>query len=324
MIRIFTGNRPIVLFLLPLLVVFFHIINHGFLHIQSDEMEPFGLWHGYAIRKWIGVIGLELLAILGVTINAITLNFVYNTNEFQDRNNYLVSLLYVVLCSFFESFYLIDGLLFAHFFLILGLFNFFKLKQNTDGQKPIFNGAFFFGMAATFQPYLYFVFPIFIWMYLLVKSFSFRELFLFLLGFLIPFWFAFSTLVVTNRFQDLNPFVYHTFDWRVSTSFSITGIVLLLLVSFCFIGLRDKLRTSSNRLKKQLTMFWLLLFITLISYCFDLFFYQQFNRIGTIVIPLAVLFSYPLLNKRFRFIAQILFYLIFVYNVLKFFLPFST
>ena len=149
MIRLFLENRVGALLVLPFFVGFYVLLNSQFPYYQMSVQTNLGFWSDlFSGSFWLN----SLLGGLFILINAISLNWIFNSHEFLDRNSYIVSLLYVVTMSFYHSFYSIDGLLLAQTFIILMLSQFFQLKQNVDGRRNVFNGFFCAGVAAIFHP----------------------------------------------------------------------------------------------------------------------------------------------------------------------------
>ena len=159
MIRFFLGNNVIALFLLPFIILSFFLLNIKFEYHEISIEINYGFWNGLFVFP---LLFSQILASIIVLINAVYLNYLYNNYDFQDRNTYIIGLIYVVLMSFYYSFYRLDGILISHTFFILGLFQYFKLKQNENGKEALFNGAFFIGIASSFHPPLIIFFPFYI------------------------------------------------------------------------------------------------------------------------------------------------------------------
>ena len=316
MIRLFLENRVGVVLTLPFFIGLYIFLNSQFPYYQIVEETNLGFWSSaFAEPTWLNM----FLGGFFVLINAIGLNWIFNSHEFLDRNSYIVSLLYVVTMSFYHSFYSVDGLLIAQTFIICMLSQFFQLKQNTDGRQHVFNGFFFAGIAATFHPYLIFSFPVLIAMILIIRPFNFREFFLAIAGFLIPLIYA---LVFQLYFDNQLNFqiLKNSTNFQLQTDFLITLIffgILLLLGTF---SLRTRMQNSSIRLKKQIQIIWLLVFISLSFGIIDFIYFFQIERFNMLLIPLSILLTYSFLHKSYGIISSIVFYLTIIYSVVKFFL----
>jgi hypothetical protein len=316
MIRLFLENRVGVLLTLPFFIGLYIFLNSQFHYYQIVEETNLGFWSAaFSEPIWLN---MTLGAIL-VLINAIGLNWIFNSHEFLDRNSYIISLLYVVTMSFYHSFYSVDGLLIAQTFVICMLSQFFQLKQNSDGRRNVFNGFFFAGLAATFHPFMIFTFPVLLVMILIIRPFVFREFFLAIGGFLIPLTYA---LVYQWYFDhELNfQILKNSSNFQLQTDFLITLIFFGILLALGTFSLRTRMQKSSIRLKKQIQIIWLLVFISLSFGVIDFIFFLQIERFSLLLIPLSILLTYSFLHKSYGIISSIVFYITIIYSVVKFFL----
>jgi hypothetical protein len=316
MIRIFLENRIGVLLTLPFFIGFYIFMNVHFPYYQIVKETNLGFWSfAFSEPIWLNM----LLGGLFILLNAIGLNWIFNSHEFLERNSYIVSLLYVVTMSFYHSFYCVDGSLIAHSFIILMLSQFFRLKQNSDGRSNVFNGFFFAGLAATFHPIMIYSFPILIAMILIIRPFIFREFFLALGGFLIPMIYA---LVYQWYFDYAISFqiLENSSNFQLQTDFIITLIFFGILLALGTFSLRTKMQKSSIRLKKQIQIIWLLVFVSICFGLIDFIYFHQIERFSLLLIPLSILLTYSFLHKSYGIISSIVFYLTIIYSVVKFFI----
>jgi len=316
MIRLFLENRIVVIFTLPFLIGLYIFLNSQFAYYQVVDQTNLGFWSAaFTEPIWLNM----LLGGLFVLMNAVGLNWIFNSHEFLDRNSYIVSLLYVVTMSFYHSFYCVDGLLIAQTFIILMLSQFFRLKQNVDGRRNVFNGFLFAGIAATFHPFMVFTFPILIIMVLIIRPFIFREFFLALAGFLIPLVYA---LVFLWYFENELSFqiLKNASNFQLQTDFVITLVFFGILLALGTFSLRTRMQKSSIRLKKQIQIIWLLVFVSLGFGLVDFSYFHQIERFSLLLIPLSILLTYSFLHKSYGIISSIVFYLTIIYSVVKFFI----
>jgi hypothetical protein len=316
MIKFFLGNRIIALFFLPIIILLFHILNYQFQFYETGTEINYGFWHG--LINFPELFN-QLLAGVFVLFNASYLNYLYNNYNFQEKNTYIISLIYVVLISFYYSFYRLDGILISHTFFILGLTQLFKLKQNQDGKEAIFNSAVFLGCASTFDPSLILFFPVYIVMYLIIRPFILQELILFITGFISPILVGITYLKwagkkLTSKLLIDNNGIEPNKDLLLILIF----ISIFLILSF--IGIRNRITKSSNRIKKQIQIIWIVLFLSICLGSIHLLYFKQIEHISLTTIPLAILLSYSFLNKRYSILTTFLFYLTIGYAVIKFFI----
>jgi hypothetical protein len=318
MLRIFLGNQIAVLFLIPLIVIVYLFSNHYFAYFEYTTSLDLGLWGLIKVKLIENY--LPWLSGILVCLNAYILNYFFNTNGFYDKNSYVVSLLYVILLSYYRSFYYADGLLLAQTFILLGLNVLFKLEYNADGKKLAFNFGFFFGLAATFHPALIFILP-FLWLMMTrIRPFVFREVILVLMGLIVPLIYALLLAFYVNKEINFN-FIESTKRYTQKELIFLVSLVLFAILLFTsWIGVRNKTMKSSIRFRKNShILYWFLVFSILLG-TIDWIFYQQYEWFSYSVIPLALFLPFSYLSVKFTAISYLLFYVTILFSVIKFFI----
>lgn len=316
MLKLFLSNRAIALFLLPLIIgayLFFGFYSDKFQTTDTINLGFFGLI--LANKLVTGILSFIL-----VLSNSIMINYLFNKNEFYDRNSYSPSLLYVVLMSFYHSFYSMDGLLIAHSFIILMLFQFFHLKQNEDSRSIVFNASFFAGLAAIVHPPVITILPFLFLMVWSVRPFVLRESLLLITGFGLPLIYGGFYLTWLNTSIDLKLLKQTTSYDIHRINFLVTATLFLSMLLLSLIGIQSKMRVSSIRFKKLVNILWIVFFVGLILGVGDYVFFGQIERFSFVVLSVPFFLPYAFFNKSWSKIAKILFYLCFIYSFVKFFL----
>lgn len=313
----FLGNRAGVLLLIPFFVAGYIGINYLTNYYAQEATSNLGLW-GEAIVFYPIVSNIS--SALLIIINAFLINRIYNTNEFLERNSYMSSLLYVVLMSFYHSFYSLDGLLIAHTGIILMLYEFFKLRQNEDGRRYIFNGAFFAGISASFHPPMAAFIPFLLIMIWTVRPFILRETFLAIIGFGTPILYAGVFLWYSGHKIELKILEQTTSYTNKQTDFLVTAVLFSLLFLLSLFTIRERMMKSSNRLKKMVSILWWLVLVGIIFGIVDFVVFNQIERFSFLMLPLSFFLTFSFSNKTFGLMASFLFYLTFAYSLIKFFI----
>ena len=317
MVKLFLGNRAGVLALLPLLIFGYLMLNEQTGYYLYDSKNNLGIWGDVpSINSQFA----RILASIIVSFNAFAINWIYNSNEFLERNSYISALLYLVLMSFYHSFYSLDGLLLAHTFLIAMLYQLFKLRQNEDGRRHIFNAAFFSGLAASFHPPMIVILPFFLFMVYTIRPFVFREMLLAIIGFGIPLLYGGLYLYYSGHIIDLKLINQSSDYFKKQNDFLIMSVLFTLLFVLSLITLRDKMQKSSSRLKKLISILWWMVLIGVLFGFMDFFVFGQIERFSFLMIPLSFFLSYSFKNKTFGGFAIVLYYLTFIYSLVNFFL----
>jgi hypothetical protein len=318
MIKLFLGNRSVVLFLLPFVIAIYVMLNTYSNYFTYSTVSNFGFWGTQKMP--FSILTSQIIASFFILFNAVGINAIFNWNEFFGRNSFMPSLLYIILMSFYHSFYEIDGLLVAHSCIITTLFQLFKLRQNEEGRKLVFNSAFLIGVAATFHPPLLFIMPIVIFMIWTIRPVVLRELVLALLGFGIPMIYAGLYLLFTKvkiNFQLLEVhenYNRHQFDFLVSSG------IFLFSFFLSVISIQANIKKSSIRLKKLVQILWWLIFTSIALGLMDYFYFNQIERFNLLMIPLSFLLTFSFTHKTLFHVANGLFYSTLIYSFVKFFL----
>ena len=315
MVRIFLGNKTIVLLLLPLYLLTYQILNYVFGFHSIYKSPDFGFWTPYFSVN----ISLSLVLASGVVFfNAIGINYLVNRNHFHERNTYLVALVYVVLMSLFSASYSLNGVLITHALLIMMLHQLFVSSQKEDVRATVFNAFLCLGMASTFTPLLIFTVPLFWVPFLISKRISLREVLIGFIGYSIPFLYYFTLVYIFGSEHKLN-FIAQNWGGQIKDFWFIMMALSVLLI-FAFIAMIQKGRTAKIQTNKRLRTLTLLVFIFLFCALFQILSFQQLDILSFVLIPLSMLLIFCFLSYSYELVISILFYVLFAYSVMKFFI----
>jgi hypothetical protein len=312
----FINGSPFSSVVLPMMVLGYLVLNYNTNYFIDNHLFNIGLWGSFQLPKttWIPFIPGCI-----IFLNAFLLNRLFNRNNFSEKITWIVALLYVILMSFYHTFYILNGAIIAHFFIILSLFQLFELESNLDGRRTCFNAGFLLGIAATFHPSLIAIIPFQWFMITRIRPFVFRELVLTTLGFCTPLIYGFSLMIYQQR-----PINWNFFETSVDYSqkkilfFSYVGLFLLYAL-YGLIGYRTKVSKSSIRFRKLAAVIFICLIagisIGLLQYLF-LGKYEWFS-FGMIALSMYLAFSF--FQKKTELVSQILLTLLFILSIAKFY-----
>lgn len=319
MIKFFLDNRRIALLILPFFIAGYIVLNSylNYFMIPTQVELDLGFW---GMSSFPNFEGYQYLAGIVVYINAVLLNNLFNINSFYEKNSYIISLLYVMLMSFYHSFYEIDGVIIAHFFSILSLYQLFKLESNTDGRKTVFNSGLLLGIASTFHPPLIFTAPILWIMITRIRPFIFRETILATAGFITPLLYGFYSVFIRKNEINWN-FIETAVNYEQKQLIFLISLILFFVVSLLSIwGIRIKNKKSSIRFRKLTGIIYLKLLSGLILGTLEIIFLNQYEWYSFSVISLALFFPFSFFNKSTNAFASFFFYVIFIFSIAKFFI----
>lgn len=294
--------------------MFSNYFSNYFEVIPSIDLGFWGRYSFYYV-DWIYYISGTI-----VFSNALGINYLFNSNEFYDRNSYAPALFYCVFLSFFHTYYQLDGVLISHSFLILGLFQLFQLHNNKDGRKASFNAGFLFGVAATFQPMLLILLPLIWVMITRIRPFVLRELVLSFVGFVTPFvylltYLSFVEEVTFWSFDKIPPTIYHK-----NMLFMISMIIFFFIGILSLLSLRSKSSKSSIRFKKLIAILQITMYLGVVLGLSEYLYFSNYEWFSYSIITLCFLLPFSFFNNSSKLLANMLFYGIFLLSFSKFLL----
>lgn len=313
MLRLFLDNRIGVLLLLPVFLLLYILTNTLFTPTTFGVSQAASFFN---LIDW-GSTGNTVAQFFLLLLNAVTLNWVFNSQEFLEKNTYIISLNYILFNSFFIDFGKPSWILLSQFFIILTLALFFGIRPQNDSRKPAFNAGFLIGISLLFNSLFLLLIPIAVLMLIVVRLLNLRELFLLLLGIIAPIGLLYATqYILQNEFHFPLTITWslQTFNW---IQISILAILHLLLI-FSIIGLRARLLKASLRLKKQVQVLNIFMFSTWILGLCTFIFLGQNAILSLMVLPLSFYFSYALLSSKLGISSHLFFYIILLSSLLKF------
>ncbi|PWH85565.1 hypothetical protein [Brumimicrobium oceani] len=316
MIKFFANNNSFVVILIPVFVILHLLLDHYFPSFNMSTVGQENLWNlDFSVMDNLLS---SVLAVIFISVNAILLNFVFNSLSFYDKFIYLPSLTYVFMLFLFPISLRFGEDLVGHLFFILSFYQLLSIQQNEDARNNAFLSALFLGAAATFLP-IYSVFFVIIWFGLFtIRPFVFREYVLPIFGFLFPFlWVVLVNPFFLNEMFSFSSYLSHTNvgDFVIYVGYLIV-VVLALLANKKILERRIK---SSIRYKRIISVsFVSLLFAASVS-TLILIFRETYFYFTIILVILPFILPYAFLNIKRAWIPNALFYALIVLNVVKFF-----
>jgi hypothetical protein len=313
MLRLFLDNRIGVLILLPFFLLLYLLgdvigTTPHFGNLDSSTFILAPNWSYWPTASF--QFGILL-------INALLLNWVFNSQEFLEKNTFIISLNYLIFNSFFIDFGQFSWTPIVQTCSILLLAIFFSIRPQNDARKSAFNAGFIFGLALLFCSYLVLFIPVLLIMLIVLRTLQFRELLLLILGILTPISLIYSVEYIfqVNR---IFPFYFH-FQLAQLHWFEITILSLLhILLIFGLMGLRARLLKASLRLKKQVQVLNVFTFFTWLLGLGAFLFLGQTSLLSLLILPLTFYFAYALLSSGLGISSHLFFYLFLLSTLLKF------
>ncbi len=312
---LYTKNHPLVLFFTPILVVGFLLLQAYFTP-PSDWMQADFGWFGNIQISFYS--SLTINAVL-ICINALLLNWIFNTYEFLDRNTYVPSLIYISLIAFFDSAQSLSGATLAQTFILLGLHNIYALNQQDDARKKAFNLGLFVGIAICLVPAYFPLAPLSFMQLWTFRPFRFKEFILLLFGMITPLFYAFyislfsAEIKLTDVYIHVDQNIYRTILQYLPIA------IIALSMLFAWSGIRSRLQKGTVRIRRIIRALQILLLLGIYYIVTDLMFSSNYS--ASVVIAIPITFGLSLAsthNKLSRFTLPFL-YLVLMATMIKFF-----
>jgi hypothetical protein len=315
MIRFFVEYRLTWLISAPLLVLIFNLLNLVTGAYSISPSIDFGLLGTIDIAPGYSVLFSSFLILL----NGFNITRIFNENDFFDKNIYSSGFLYLVLMSFYHSFYHLNTLLIVQSLLIIVVREVLLIQQQDGDQKHVFNGAFLLGLSACIHPpsllYL-FVFLVSIWS---LKSFLMKDFLLILVGSFLPFMYVGSYYFLNDKVILIDLFSSPT-KWKIVvfdmlfTLINCSFLFLMALVSF-----RSSAVKSTLRLRKMMLPLVMFFIVGLGLGLYDFILFFQMDRLLLMLVTLPFFINYAFINRTYSLFAGILFIMALGYSFIKFF-----
>lgn len=267
-----------------------------------------------------------VLAFLFVLIQAFFLNYILIRNDLVPKNTLIPAMVYILLMSHSRTLLLLHPVIISNLFLMIILFNLFKVYTKEDAYNEIFNAGFLTSIGSFFYfPFLYFI--LFIWMAFIVYSlYKWRDWLIPFTGLITPYIFLLTYFYWSDElFLALDAYagyystvafipLYLQFglvDWIIA------GIIVLLFL-WSFLKLAANIQERIISIRKQYgTIFWLLV-VCLLTYLGSGSFAN--SHLALIAMPVSIYFSYGFSNIKRKFWIELFFgilSLVILFNSLK-------
>jgi hypothetical protein len=238
-INLFRNNRPSVY---VLLLIYTFALRGFFLAHPAFENPPAGSFLSPYIANWIqsnniSNFSLQLADILLIYFEAIILNFILTANNIFTRSSFIPAMIFVTLSSLFGEWIKGSAQTVAQLFLLISLMNLFSITGKDPSRENVFYTALFLSIGSLF----YFpvsLFLVVIILGIILRSLSFADLMLVLIGFLLPYYFigvgAYYTGALPDYLHFLQMHLYINLSPAIDISIAQEIMLLYILVLVVF------------------------------------------------------------------------------------------
>ena len=303
LINLYKTKTPIAIVSLPLLIALLALTI--FLHDSPHEIHPFS-WESHMVNfvhslPWLNYV----LTVLGISITALQLNNVVNNYGFYTKNSYLPGFIFTLFMISFNQFHFSLSLI-AYALCSFAIGYLFRITRQEDAKSDIFMASIFIGISIVLTPVLLPI--IFIpWITLtMFRSFVWREWFLTLIGYALPWAYYYSIIFISTgkiTYEKEGLALVHKsiqLDWLHLLYYAL--IFFILLVSFWQFLI--VMRSQLIRFKKRSRILFHIIWISVVIGIGYWYLYDTINIL--FVLPLSIIVSVQILYSTKLFTANLL------------------
>ena len=255
-----------------------------------------------------------LLSLIFVIVIAFLIQGINDRFSFIRIRTKLPATLFVIIVSGFTQLHTLHPVFPAVIFLLFAIYSLFDTFEEIKPYSKIFNTGFLIGVGTLFYLNILILLPaFFVGVAILTRESSWRSYLILLIGFFVPIFFEFSYAVLTEQIPEMldiiskNTFT-HVNYFLNNTSLQIFLALLIILTIIGSIKIMQQYDSKKVSTRKYFTIFFIIFFLSLISFAFFPVTSQEMLII--IAIPITYLISNLLLFMKSRFWSELLFILL--------------
>ncbi len=153
----------------------------------------------YDVIRSLPIISVVVAAFVLVICEGFLVNFIFTENGLIPKTTLLPAFIYILLMSYDHVALTLTPVIIVNLFLILGLRALFQSAHSGDSLGKIYISSLLFSMATLFYLPALIYWLLIIIVFIIYKSYHWREWFVSILGFLAPFLFVATFLFLTDE-----------------------------------------------------------------------------------------------------------------------------
>lgn len=310
MLQLFRSNQFFTVFLI--LIYAFLLRWHLFIEPAGLPKENIGVASSW-VYAWLAekTTAQSILAILLLTLQAVLLNYLFNSYRMNKDNTFIPAVAYLLVSSASVEFASLSPVLMANTFLLIAWIELFDAHRKIELSNTIFNIGFFIGIAGLFYFSMLYYFLVAIIGLSILRTFSWRETLVLLIGVIVPFflvgvyYFWIDKLnIYWTKYIILN---FNIFNWKISFK-DYYALISLTIIGFLFVwtllNTGSLLRKASVLTGKYVSILLIGVFLLAVSFLCQ---YSLFlNHFLMIAPSLAIFFAMQLLTTESKVSAEFL------------------
>jgi hypothetical protein len=270
------------------------------------------------LPEWVTGLIVYLLLISQV----LHLNRIIGKHEVFYKNSFLPALFFMMFLVMIPQFITFHPVLIINSLLILILDKLFNIYKNPAPIPQAFDICFIIGVATLiYLPAISF-FLLFAFSMVILKTFSWRDWLVGFTGLILPFFFAFIYYFWIDGLEDMKQkFFLNDLTRIIDTSglvlqgYRITLVVVVAIMGLTILRIRQNFYKNTTRIRNFQQVFFIYLFVALVSLAFSGS--VAVYRFAILTIPISTLISYYFLAGKKAWWNETLFWILMAVVVLN-------
>ncbi|MDE3235946.1 MAG: hypothetical protein KGO81_08335 [Bacteroidota bacterium] len=246
-----------------------------------------------------------------VVLQAIRFNFVLNEARMFQHNNTTTAMAYILLTAFIPQWCTITAALLANTFIIWIVIKLVRLYNHPSPKTQLFNTGLIVGVSILSYHPTAILIPVILFTLAVVRPFRLSEWMILLSGILLPFYFLFSGLYLTDHIAELPRFIpdvhpgIHFIQPDIWLWISLAGLFVLLLFGFAY------WQSYNSRMVINIRKNWSVMLVMLLAMLPLPFVFSKagIQSVITLLIPLSAFISCGYLYPKRTLLPNLLFLL---------------
>jgi hypothetical protein len=314
LVRIFKSTQ---FYPVALIVLFSIVINLAFGFFRGPQLAPNGTLFFQTLTNWAVGINhwwISLIVFILLTSQALHLNYVLNYHEIFFKQSWLPALFYLIFSTQVPEFVQLSPLLIINTLFVFVIDKVFSLYKNKKAMGATFDAALLLAIISLiYAPAVFFI-PLFFIGVAILKSISWRDLSIGVIGIIVPF---LLVLVVSflnghlleftnqykNSFTSAPALVNYNFPKYILTMLVIVSLFVLALLKLRSNYLKN---VTKSRLCQQILLLFIILGLTMISFSAT----SWMQNYMVLVIPFSSIVAYYFLDGKKIFYQELILWIL--------------
>lgn len=303
-----SGSSVLMLALLSLFVHIAFLIEPPAVFFKSDS----GL-SGYLFSHLPKMpdVFLSFIYHVVILIQAIRLNYILQ-NHRMVTISFLPAMTYILFTGLYPYWNNISPALISNFFIIWLFALALKLPNVENKTAQCFTIGFVTGFTLLFYPPLMFLTVVMLISILSLTTFQIRNILLYLLGLVLPFYFGFAYFYLTDNLQEILKFVPH-FGWEIP-SFEKGNHLIVVYSLMLLLIIAGSIMLRFNNMLISARKGWSMLYTILLVAPLGIFILKNysFETLLVVIAPAAAIASNFFINNRSKIVSALVFWILFL------------